>query len=401
MPNPVPAVSPVQELTERFLPHLRPAQQRGLAAWVAGLLAAESGCESAVLARLETLGLPAPATRARLREVLGDGAERAAPCATRLDAEGCFAPLLAWVLRWWVGDTLPLASDATRLHDRQVVLSISVLARGSAIPVAWVVLPDQGQGHWRPHLARLLRRLGPAVPATMTVLVLTDRGVWSPRLWRPIRETGWHPLLRIRPAATCAPAGARRQRARARVPGPGCCWVGEGLASKHHPKRIAAPLVVGWGADQAEPGLLLTDLPPDRVGVGWSGLRTGIAPGFRARQSCGWDWQRTRRTDPARIARHWLVLAIATLLNLAVGTRLEDAAERGTPPGRLRRPRPPPPPRTRRVAVFARGLDWLQVLVVRGTRWWRAWWLLPERLPDPPLNLTILRHLVTPGVASA
>jgi len=401
--HPVAAVSHVEELAETYLSHLRPAQQRGLAEWVAGVLAAKTGCEAAVLHALEAEGLPGPATRARLREWLYDGADRAAPCTTSLDVEACFAPWLGWILDWWVGDTLPLAIDATSVRDRQVVLAISVLYRGSAIPVAWVVLPHRGKGEWLPHLERLLALVAPAVPAAMTVLVMTDRGLWSPRLWRRIREIGWHPLMRIRPDATFAPAGERRCCARALVPGTGWCWVGEGVAYKEKAKRIAATLVAVWGRDQAEPWLLLTDLAPDDVGVSWYGVRVWIELGFRALKSMGWHWERTRRTDPTRIARHWLVLAIATLLTLAVGTRLEDAAARGLPPGRLRRPRSsrPLPARPRDRSVFARGLDRLHRLVLRGQRWWRAVWLRPEALPDPPECLTLIRHGATPGGAYA
>jgi hypothetical protein len=383
----------VQELIASFLPDLRPAQQRGLGLWVAGLLAAGSSCEQAVLTALEPLGLPEHATRARLREVLCDGEDRAAPCAVDLEVEACFAPLLGWVVAWWVGSELPLAIDATSLHGQQVVLAISVLYRGSAIPVAWVVLPQWGKGAWMPHLERLLALLGPVVPPTMTVLVMTDQGLWSPRLWRHITKNGWHPLMRIRPDATFAPAGERRQRAQDLVPGPGCCWVGEGVAYKHA-KHIAATLVVVWDEEQEEPWLLLTDLAPDDVDGAWYGLRVWVELGFRALKSMGWQWERTRRRDPGRIARHWLVLAIATLLSLAVGTRLEDAAQQGIPPGRLRRPRTPTPrsARVRRTSLFARGLAWLRTLVLRGTRWWTAWWLRPNALPDLPEGLTLIRH---------
>ncbi len=166
-------------------------------------------------------------------------------------------------------------------------------------------------------------------------------------------------------------------------------------------KRIAATLLVVWDIGQQEPWLLLTDLPPDAIGVSWYGLRTWIELGFRALKSRGWHWERTRRTDPDRIARQWLALAVATMLNLAVGTRLEEADWRGVPPGRLRRPHTPPPPRSRRVALFARGLAWLHVLVLRGSAWWRALWLLPESLPVPPQPLAILRHLPTSGGAHA
>jgi hypothetical protein len=399
--SPRPAVSHVQTLSETFLPQLRPAQQRGLAEWVAGVLDAQSGCEAAILAAVAPLGREAHALRARLREFLCDGADRAAPCATSLDVEACFAPLLAWVVAWWVGDTVPLAIDATSLRDRQVVLSLSVLYRGSAIPVAWVVLPHRGKGAWLPHLERLLALLAPAVPSSLRVLVMTDRGLWSPRLWRQIKDIGWHPLMRIRPDATFAPTGQRRQRARELVPGAGWSWVGEGIAYKHAAKRLAATLLVVWGPDQNDPWLLLTDLPADDVEGSWYGLRVWIELGFRALKSFGWHWERTRRTAPVRVARHWLVLAIATLLSLAVGTRLEDAAQQGIPPGRLRRPGPttPAPARTRRHSVFRQGVARLHRLVVRGARWWRALWLWPEALPKLPDDLVVIRHGTAPGGA--
>ena len=231
----------------------------------------------------------------------------------------------------------------------------------------------------------------------MTVLVMTDQGLWSPALRRHICALGWHPLLRIRPDATCAPAGQGRRPARGVVPGPGHAWVGEGIAYKDKPKQLACTLVVVWSAGQKDPWLLLTDLPPEQVDGSWYGLRVWIELGFRALKSFGWDWQRTRRTHPGRIARHWLVLALATLLSLAVGTRLEEAALRGQPPGRLRRPHRPPPARTRQRSVFALGRDHLQRLVLTGTRWWRALWLLPEQLPTLADDIVLIRHVAPPA----
>ena len=401
MAIPVPALSHVAQMLETFQPQLRRAERDGLALWVVGLLTAKSCCERAILTAMAPLGYAEHALRARLREWLYDGAARAAPCATSLDVTTCFAPLLGWVLAWWGGPALALAIDATTLRGRVVVLSISVLYRGSAIPVAWCVVPHRGKGLWLPELTQLLRTLAPAVPATMTVLVLTDRGLWSPTLWRQICAVGWHPVMRIRPDATFTPTSQRRGRARDLVPGAGHAWVGAGVAYKDRAKRLEATLLVVWETGQTEPWLLLTDLAPQAVGVSWYGLRVWIELGFRALKSVGWEWERTRRTDPDRVARHWLVLATATLLNLAVGTRLEDADWRGIPPGRLRRVRTPPRRRSRRVSVFARGLAWLHVQVLRGTRIWQALWLLPEAWPDSPAGLTLIRHLPAPGGAHA
>lgn len=79
--------------------------------------------------------------RRTVGEWLMDGRERAASGRTHGEVGACVAPLLRRVTRWWAGDTLPLAIDATTLDDRLVGLAVSVLYRGSTLPVAWSILP--------------------------------------------------------------------------------------------------------------------------------------------------------------------------------------------------------------------------------------------------------------------
>ena len=373
-----------------YLPGLRPAQRRGLALWVAGSILARSACQHAVLAALSVYG-PWHALRQRLREWTYDGADKQAPCATQVEVRRCFAPLLGWVLAWWRGEALALALDATLLHDRVAVLAVSVLYRGTAIPVAWHVLPANQEGAWMGAILRLLRWLRPAIPPGLTVLVLADRGLWSPRLWKRIRQLGWHPVLRVQATIRFQPTGQRRVVARDLVPGPGHAWVGAGVAFKDRAQRRAGTLVVAWDGGQQAPWVVLTDLPPARVGACWYGLRIWVELGFRALKSLGWQWQRTRRTAPARVARHWLVLAVATLWTVAVGTRVEDAEAHGIPPAQLRTPPPAPAaPRRRTASLFLRGWSFLVGQVQRG-RLWRCLWLAPEPWPTtlPRLTLTI------------
>lgn len=383
----------VEPLLAEHLPALRPAERAGLALWVLGTIVAGSACQTAVAAALEPWGHGWHAARQQLREWTSAGPERAAPCATTLAVEGCFVWLLRWVLHWWRGETLPLAIDATTLGKRWVVLAVCVLYRGCAIPVAWHVKPGPGRGAWMPPLLDLLALLAPAVPPTMTVLVLTDRGLWSPRLWRQIREFGWHPLMRIRPDATFAPQGHRRRPARTLIPGPGHAWVGAGTAFKHREVRRQGTLVLVWEAGHDEPWLVLTDLAPGEVGVAWYGLRVWVELGFRALKRLGWQWERMRRTDATRVARHWLVLAVATLLDEAYGTRVEDADLVGVAPANLRTPPTVPvDPHRRHTSVFTRGLVWLRASLGRRRPLWRRLWLRPQPLPAPAPDLLITYH---------
>lgn len=380
------------QLLERltvFFPGLEPAQRRGLAWWVAGTVLARSGGQSAVIAALLAYG-KAATIRQRLREWTYAGPERDRPTWSTLTVATCFVPLLRWVLSWWDGTVLPLALDVTYQRDRWAVIAISVLYRGSAIPVAWQVLPANQQGAWLPTECRLLRQLAPAIPARWTVLVLTDRGLWSPTLWRTLKRLGWQPVMRVRGETTCAPAGERRGPARQLVPGPGYAWVGRGAAFKPA-KRVAGTLVVVWANGQDEPWIILTTLPPVEIGVTWYGLRMWIEAGFRVLKRLGWNWQHTRRTDPDRVARHWLVLAVATLWAIAYGTRVDDALQTGQVPGRLRQPPPTAPATTRQHSLFCLGLNWMQRAWWTG-RWWRRLWLVPTALPDPPSTLRISYH---------
>lgn len=380
----------MQTTIEQHFSHLRPAQQRGLALWVYGSILAHSACEHAVLSALLTIGTW-HGLRQRLRDWLCDGKDKAAPCQIQLDVSLCFAPLLRWLLTWWQGTTLAFAVDATAHGDKVVALVISVLYRGTAIPVAWQILPANQKGAWMGPILRLLRLLRPAVPTKMTVLVQADCGLWSPRLWKRIRDLGWHPVLRVRKETTFAPAGQRRQRAVELVPGPGHAWVGRGVAFKNRKVQRAGTLCVVWGEEHAEPWLVLTDLAPQCVGVVWYGMRVWVELGFRALKGVGWQWQQTRRTEPARVARHWLVLAVATLWVVACGTRVEEAQEAGVVPARLRSPRPQAAARARQVSLFRLGLAWLGGQVARG-RVWQRLWLTPERWPEPPVGLVIFCH---------
>lgn len=88
-----------------------------------------------------------------------------------LRVETCVAPLVGWVVRWWQGRQLALAIDATTLGQRLVVLAVSVVYRGWAIPVAWVILPAGAQPAWRREWLRLLRRRHRAIPRDWTVIV--------------------------------------------------------------------------------------------------------------------------------------------------------------------------------------------------------------------------------------
>ena len=233
----------------------------------------------------------------------------------------------------------------------------------------------------------------------MTVIVLCDRGISSPKLWTQIRAQGWHPCMRYRKNITFCAQDGRRLPAQHFVSRPDTAWIGQGTAFSTPKAKRRCTLLVVWYAGQEEPWIILTDLAPGKVGPSWYALRFWIELGFKAIKSLGWKWDKTRRTDPTRVSRHWLVLSVATLLALAYGTRVEDAHDRRVAPGNLRTPprtlapnhRDPRSRPARTVSVIRHGIDWLRRLLLKGRLWSRVW-LLPEPWPQPKANLEVTHH---------
>ena len=396
----------MQKTIETHLPHLSQPQLTGLALWVCGAILAGSACQNAVASALSHRG-KWNSLRQYLREWLYDGSDRTSPCQTQLDVTLCFAPLLRWVLAWWGSDPLALAIDPTLKGDQTTAIVISVVYRSCAIPVAWSIHHATQKGSWMEPTVELLKELAPAVPPEMTVIVLCDRGISSPKLWRQIRARGWHPYMRYRRNITFCADGGKRLPAQRFVARPDTAWIGRGTAFSLPTAKRRCTLLAVWYAEQKEPWIILTDLPPEQVGVSWYALRFWIELGFKAcpvldtgaLKSLGWQWDKTRRTEPTRVSRHWLVLSVATLLALAYGTRVEDAQDRRIAPGNLRTPpkalaanhrdsrsRP-----ARAVSLIRYGIDWLRRLLLKGRLWSRVW-LLPEPWPQPKPNLAITYH---------
>src|SRR5262245_29485937 len=107
-------------------------------------------------------------------------------------------------------DSKSLAIDASSLGSLFVVLCISVVYRGTAVPVAWKVLPANTKGSWRPPWLGLLQTFHGHLGDDWRVVVLADRGLYAKRLFDGIRKLGWHPMLRINQGGKFRPEGWHR-----------------------------------------------------------------------------------------------------------------------------------------------------------------------------------------------
>ena len=314
-------------IVSSHFPRLSKPLATGLALWSFGMIVARSCGLTAVAGILAPLlGQQLNTVRERLRDTYREASAKAGPCRAQLDVIDCWAPWLAWVLEGWCGQQLAIAIDATTLGQRFVVLAISVVYRGCAVPVAWKILRATEKHPWQPEWLALLERFRDMVPAGWTVIVLADRGLYAKWLFQAIRALGWHPLLRVNSQGTFRPQGWYHWGPFTQlVPAVGRRWAGQGTAFQGKHTRLECTLLGCWDAGHQEAWLMLTDLPPQAADACWYGLRAWIEQGFKRIKSGGWQWQYTRMEDPARAERLWLALALATWWLLSVGGEAEAA----------------------------------------------------------------------------
>jgi hypothetical protein len=327
-------------LLRQHLPSFSRPQATGLALWSIGIVLASSASLHAVTLALACwLPFKPSSIRRRLQEWYLEAAAKkghgsAGKGYQRRDWDPHATPpsLVRWVLDDWPNRQLVLALDPTNFGDRFTVLNISVLYRGCAVPVCWTVVEGGQSEAWEPHWERMLAALAKEVPAGWQVLVLTDRGMYSPRLFRCLQQLHWHPFLRIRAQGFYRPLGSQKWLNLEELHPPnGQTQAFPAEIFKNDEGRLQGTLVAYHGAEYAEPWLIVTDLAAETAQASWYGLRGWIEQGYKRAKSEGWQLQRTRISDCARLERLWLSMAVATLWVLEVGGAAEVEEQQGRP----------------------------------------------------------------------
>lgn len=262
---------------------------------------------------------PANRLRQRLREWNYEAEQKRGDGRQEIVVQESFAALLSWMLQGQgEKQDVVLALDVTYLKERFSILAVSLVYRGSAVPVAWRVLQGNAAEEWHPLWLELLAALRPALPPEWKVYLLTDRGLYSKRLFDAICAYGWHPIMRIRTQGKYRRLKNNLWQPLQRLARPGMgVWCQTVECFKGDPLRCT--LAVQWDSRCDEPCLLATDLDPAHVQPHIYAYRAWIEAGFKDLKRGGLHWEQTHMTHPARVERLWLVLAVALLWLLRVG----------------------------------------------------------------------------------
>ena len=329
-----PGLSQWHQTVSTYLSHLSQPQLTVLVLWSIGIVLAQScGLTTVAVMLAYLLEVSEASLRERLRDWYRDGEhKRGAKAGDKrrsLDVNTCFPALLRWVVAWSPPSChhLALAIDASTLGVRFTILTISVVVRGCAIPVAWHIVEARRAGAWRPHWETLFEQLQGSVPTDWTVIVAADRGLYAKWLFQLIVKLGWHPEMRINRQGQYRPVGATSFRPLSQVVSRvGQHWAGPVTCFATKDRQLECTLLARWERSYTDPWLILTDLTAQRADVAWYGLRAWIECGKKDSKRGGWHWEQTKMRDPRRAERLWLAMAIATLWVVSIGCQAELTA---------------------------------------------------------------------------
>jgi hypothetical protein len=257
---------------------------------------------------------------------------------------------------------LRLVVDETSVDERAHVLVVGLAYQGLVLPLAarvWRQNAPLAEGEYWAALGQLLWQAHGLLPPELRghAVLLADRAYGVPRMLDLLGGLGWAFVLRAAGGARVRLPDGAEVPLRALAPRPGALWLGgtdpraadAGPSAADEAAQVfkgagwrRCRVVAAWAVGEAEPWLLLTDLPAAAARLRDYAARWAIERTFLAWKGHGWDLEACGLRDPARLGRLLSGLAAATLWRLAcalplAAAHLDDLAARAA-----RRPAGPP-----------------------------------------------------------
>lgn len=287
-----------------------------------------------------------------------------------------YRPLVTKMLHEWTGTTLYLALDTSQLRGRFTVVCLSLVYRGRALPVGWVVCASGSATVALARYQRLLAQVAECIPATSKVILLADRGFMDVQLMRIIRQLGWHFRIRSKSSVYIHRATQGKKKVKALMPAPGGArffshvWLTE---QQYGPLHLALAYV--QTKEGYEKWSIISDEPVGLHTFDEYSLRFDIEEGFLDFKSAGFQLESSQLEDSESLSRLLLVLATATLYLVSTGTAVVEMGKRHWVD----------PHWFRGLSYLQIGWRWVKRALAWGEKLLSFFWLSPEPDPEPAM----------------
>jgi hypothetical protein len=274
----------------------------------------------------------------------------------RLDGSQAMTELSASLLRNWTGRHLLLVLDETPNGEGLRCMRLGIAYRKRLLSIAAECYPTDKPPLPMPKLiCRMLRKVAKLLPPQVRVTLLCDRGLSWPVVMDCARKLGWGHVMRLQRTTRVTLPNGRVVAAGELVKRRGGQWRGQVRIFKKAGWR-AARLSVCWDRRSKEPWILAAreDGPSGLHAASAYAKRSWCEESFRDEKSSGFRWNESHVREPVRAMRLVLVMVLATLLSISLGTWLLKSGHR----------RDLDPHRHRRLSLFQLGLRWLHRLIL-------------------------------------
>jgi hypothetical protein len=296
-----------------------------------------------------------------------------------VDVRAYYDVLVRGALADWAGQTMYLVLDTTTVAGRLVILRVSVVYRGRAIPLAWQVYERKSVSLPLKLYREVLGHVRTLLPAGVTVVLLGDRGFRAQALMRWCRSPhiGWHFRLRLKANQRITTADG---------------WTGllRELGLKPSQKGFLHDVLLGgrrygpihlamaWSEkEKAEAWYIASDEPTEEATLGEYGLRMDIEEELLDDKSGGFQLEETELKDAESVSRLLLVMSVAYLHLVSLGTFVVAHGLRESVDGHW----------ARGLSYFQIGWRWLRQALYLDRPFLRLFRLVPGPDPEPvPLS---------------
>ena len=294
-----------------------------------------------------------------------------------------YRPLVQKVLREWSGETIYLALDTSQLWSRFTIVCLSLVYRGRALPLGWVVCASGSATVSLARYQRMLAQVAACIPDSSKVVLLADRGFMDVKLMRLMRQLRWHFRIRVKLSVFIHRATKGKQKVKALMPPPGGArffshvWL---TAQRYGPLHLA--LANMQTKNGYEKWAIISDEPVGLHTFDEYGLRFDIEEGFLDFKSAGFQLESSQLEDSESLSRLLLILAAATLYLVSSGTAVVEMGKRHLVD----------PHWFRGLSYLQIGWRWVKRALIWGEKLLSFIWLSSE--PEPRTGYGVLAQVV-------
>ena len=306
----------------------------------------------------------------------------------KIEVKAVYRNLMTAALNEWRESDVWLALDSSVLWDRFVLVRIALVYRGRSLPLVWKVLEQGSASVSFANYSDLLPEAARLLPQSSRVVLLADRGFVDVDLMTLATQLGWGFTIRCKGSLWVYRAFHPRCKVNRLMPPSGEIRL---LHTVQLSQRRFGPVHLVLAHVRTPNGYeqwsLVSDRPTSLATLDEYALRFDIEESFLDDKSAGFQLQASQLRNAQALARLCLVLAVATLYLVSLGTTVVACNLRPLVDSHWQRG----------LSYLQLGWRYLARALLTGDKLLTSFWLDPE--PDPEPVFASKRQAALPTLA--